>query len=280
MRSIKHLLAAAGLAILAACGGGGGSHIATGTTPAPGATDQSMGGIWTSQYTVTSGVNTGDVIQAEGIVSETGQYFAYSKNTTNGCAGLEFGQLSVSGANVTGTGSSGIVRYSTSQGVTTTCVYPDGSTSATGTLAGQVTARANLMITATGTTSLGGPLIETTNFTFSSLYLNPSSLAAIAGNYNDGGLTMTVDANGAVFEQNPNGCVITGQVSVINAAYNAYGVSVSFSSCSGTSAGLNGVAASGLITLDASTSPATVIGGVTANIGGQTFVEVFDLARM
>jgi hypothetical protein len=239
-----------------------------------------MGGIWTSRYTVASGVDTGDVIQAEGIVSETGQYFAYSQNTTNGCAGLEFGQLSVSGANVTGTGNSGIVRYSTSQGVTTTCTYPDGSTSATGTLAGQVTAHASLMITATGTTSLGGPLVETTNFTFSSLYLNPSSLAAIAGNYNDGGLTMTVDANGAVFEQNPNGCVITGQVSIINAAYNAYGVSVSFSSCTGTSAGLNGVVASGLLTLDTSTSPATVIGGVTANIGGQTFVEAFDLARM
>src|SRR5258708_27848130 len=105
-------------------------------------------------------------------------------------------------------------------GATTRCVYPDGSTSASGTLAGQVAARTSLMVTATGTTSLGGALIETTNFTFSSLYLNPSSLAAIAGNYNDGGLTMTVDANGAVFEQDPSGCVMSGQVAIINASYN------------------------------------------------------------
>ncbi|HTD74132.1 MAG TPA: hypothetical protein VK652_11440 [Steroidobacteraceae bacterium] len=242
--------------------------------------DQSPGGIWTSQYTVTSGANTGDVIQAEGIVSETGQYFAYSKDTTTGCAGLEFGQLSVSGANATGTGNSAMVRYSTMPGGATNCVYPDGSTSATGTLAGQVAARASLMVTATGTTSLGSALIETTNYTFSSLYLNPSSLAAIAGNYNDGGLNMTLDANGAVFEQGPNGCVMSGQVSIINASYNAYGIQLTFANCTGTSAGLNGVVASGLLTLDTATSPATVIGGISGSIGGELFVEAFNLARM
>jgi hypothetical protein len=280
MLSTKYIVTAAALATLAACGGGGGSS-GGGTTPPPPATTQSVGGIWTTQYTVTSGANTGDVITAEGIASETGQYFASSKNTTNGCAGLAFGQLSVNGSNVSGNEDAAIVRYSTAVGGATNCIYPDGSISATGTVTGTVSQRASLMLTATGTTSLGGTLpTETTTFTFSSLYLNASSLATIAGNYNDAGLTMTVDTNGAIFEQDPNGCIISGHVSIINSSYNAYGIQVTFANCTGTSASLNGVVASGLVTLDTATSPATVIGGVTANIGGQLFVEAFNLPRM
>ncbi|HEY6619777.1 MAG TPA: hypothetical protein VIY68_09550 [Steroidobacteraceae bacterium] len=279
MLSIRYAISVSVLVTLAACGGGGASG--GGTTPPPPTTNQSVGGIWTTQYTVTSGSNTGDVIVAEGIASETGQYFAYSKNTTNGCAGLAFGQLSVNGNNVSGNEDAAIVRYSTAVGGATNCVYPDGSTSATGTIIGTVSQRASLMLTASGTTSLGGALpADSTTFTFSSLYLNASSLATIAGNYNDGGPTMTVDANGAIFEQDPNGCVLSGQVSIINPAYNAYGIQLTFANCTGTSAGLNGVVASGLVMLDTSTSPATVIGGITGNISGQLFVEAFNLPRM
>jgi hypothetical protein len=280
MLSIKHAVTVSVLVTLAACGGGG-STSGGSTAPPPPATTQSVGGIWTTQYTVASGANTGDVITAEGIASETGQYFAYSKNTTNGCAGLAFGQLSVSGSSVSGNVDAAIVRYSTAPGGATNCVYPDGSTSATGTFAGTVSQRSSLALTATGTTSLGGALpAETTTFTFSSLYLNASSLSTIAGNYNDAGLTMTVDANGAIFEQDPNGCIISGHVSIINSSYNAYGIQLTFANCTGTSANLNGVVASGLVTLDTATSPAAVIGGITANIGGQLFVEAFTMPRM
>jgi len=281
MRCIKDIFPIGAFLTLAACGAGGGGGISNSIHPIPGPVTQSVGGIWTSQYTVTSGVNTGDVINVEGIATETGQYFAYSKNTTNGCAGLVFGQLSVSADNVSGAENAAIVRYSTIPGVTTNCVYPDGSTSATGTLTGTVSQRASLMLTATGTTSLGGALpAETTTFTFSSLYMNPSSLAAIAGNYDDGGPTMTVDANGAIFEQDPNGCVLSGQVSIIDASYNAYGIQLTFANCTGTSTVLNGVVASGLVTLDTATSPATVIGGITGKASGQLFVEAFNLPRM
>jgi hypothetical protein len=276
MLSTRHAVTVSVLISLAACGGGGG-----GAPPPPPATTQSVGGIWTSQYTVTSGANTGDVINVQGIASEAGQYFAYSKNTSNGCAGLAFGQLSVNGSNVSGNEDAAIVRYSTAVGGVTSCVYPDGSTSATGTITGTVSQRASLMLTATGTTSLGGALpAEATTFTFSGLYLNASSLATIAGNYNDGGPIMTVDANGAIFEQDPNGCVLSGQVSIINASYNAYGIQLTFANCTGTSASLNGVVASGLVTLDTNTSPVTVVGGITGNISGQLFVEAFNLPRM
>jgi hypothetical protein len=281
MLSIKHAVTVSAFITLAACGGGGASTSGGGTPPPPPATTQSVGGIWTTQYTVTSGANTGDVITAEGIASETGQYFAYSKNTTNGCAGLAFGQLSVNGSNVSGNEDAAIVRYSTAVGGATNCIYPDGSTSATGTIAGTVSQRASLMLTATGTTSLGGALpAETTDFTFSSLYLNPSSLATIAGNYDDGGPTLNVNANGVIFEQDPNGCVLNGQVTMIDASYNAYSIQITFENCTGSTASLNGVTALGLVTLDTSTSPATIVGGMTANIAGQLFAEAFNLPRM
>jgi hypothetical protein len=278
MRYINPMLSAVAALTLAACGGTGGGT-ANGT-PTP-VMNESVGGIWNTQYTVTSGVNTGDVIQAEGIVSETGEYFAFSKNTTNGCAGIALGSLSVNGANVSGTENAAIVRYSTISGVNTSCIYPDGTTSATGSVTGQIASRASLTLTATGTTSQGNALpSETTTFSFSNLYLNASSLAAIAGNYNDGGLTMTVDANGAIFEQDPNGCILSGQVSIINASYNAYSVHLTFANCTGADAILNGVTASGLVTLDTQVSPTVVVGGVSGTVNSQPFVEIFDLPRM
>jgi hypothetical protein len=278
MRYFKSIVSATALLTLAACGGGG-SPGANGQ-PVP-VMNESPGGIWTTQYTVASGANTGDVIQAEGIVSETGQYFAFSKNTTNGCAGIAQGQLSVNGANVSGSENAAIVRYSTISGVNTNCIYPDGTTSATGTITGQVASRASLTLTIAGSTSAGGALpSESTTFNFSSLYLNASSLAAIAGNYNDGGPTMTVDANGAIFEQDPNGCILTGQVSIINASYNAYSVRLTFANCTGADVVLNGVTASGLLTLDTQVSPVAVIGGVSATVNGRPIVEIFNLPRM
>jgi hypothetical protein len=280
MVSPKHIIAAAAFASISACGGGGGTA-GGGTAPPPTATTQSVGGIWTSQFTVTSGANTGDVINAEGIVSENGQYFLYSKNTNNGCAGLGFGQLSVNGSTVSGDEDFVTVQYSTIPGVTTNCVYPDGSTSGTGTVDGNVTQRQSLTVTATGTTSLGNALpSETTTWSFSSLYMNPSSLATIAGNYDDGGPTLSIDANGVIFEQDPNGCILNGQVSIINASYNAYGIRVTFSNCTGTSASLNGVTATGLAVLDTSTNPITIVGGLTGNIGGKVFAEAIEIPKM
>ena len=280
MRSIKHAVTVCSLTTLAACGGGGGST-GGGATPPPSATTQSVGGVWTTQYTVTSGTNTGDVINAQGIISENGQYFLYGKNTTNGCAVLGFGQLSVSGSTVSGDEDFATVQYSTIPGVTTNCVYPDGSKSGSGTVDGSVTQRQSLTVTATETTSLGSALpSETTTWSFSNLYMNPSSFATIAGNYNDGGPTLTIDGNGVIFEQDPNGCILNGQVSIIDASYNAYGIRVTFANCTGTSASLNGITLSGLAVLDTNTNPITVIGGLTGNVGGNFFAEAVELPRM
>jgi hypothetical protein len=280
MVSTKHIIAAAAFISISACGGGGGSAGNVATAP-PTATTQSVGGVWTTQYTVTSGANAGDVINAQGIVSENGQYFLYSKNTNNGCAGLGFGQLSVSGSTVSGDEDFATVQYSTVPGVTTNCVYPDGSKSGTGTVDGSVTQRQSLTVTGTGTTSLGTVLpSETTTWSFSSLYMNPSSLATIAGNYNDGGPTLSIDANGVIFEQDPNGCIINGQISIIDASYNAYGIRVTFANCTGTSASLNGFTATGLAVLDTNTNPITIVAGLSGNVGGNFFATAIEIPKL
>jgi hypothetical protein len=261
---------------LGACGGGSGNQIIS-----PIADNQAVGGFWTTQYTVASGENMGDVIDSEAIVSDTGEYFLYSKNTTNGCAGLGFGQLSAAGNAVTGTVDFATVQYTTIPGIVTNCVYPDGSTSGTGTVTGDVTQQSSLTITESGTTSMGTALpAATTTWAFSNLYLNPSSLATISGNYNDGGATLTIDTNGVIVEQDADGCEINGQISIINSSYNVYGVQFTFSNCTGTDASLNGVSASGLVMLDTSTSPVTLVGGVNGTVDGEFFAEAFELPMM
>ena len=277
MVSLKGVIVGGTLVVLSACGGGDG---ASSSTP-PTATNQSAGGIWNTQYTVTSGANTGDVVDAVGIITENGQYFVVSKNTNNGCAALGFGNLSADGSSISGNEDAAIVQYTTISGVTPNCVYPDGSTSGTASITGTVSQRQSLSITEMATTSMGMALpTDTTTWTFNSLYMNPSSLATIAGNYSDGNVTLNINASGVVFEQDANGCVINGQVSTINASYNAYAVQFTVSSCTGADAFLNGASFSGLATLDTTASPATLIAGVNGNAGGEPYALFYEFPKM
>jgi hypothetical protein len=266
------------LLFLAACGrGGGGSGSSNDPPPA---TNQAVGGIWTTQYTVTSGTNTGDVIDALALISENGQYFEYGKNTTNGCAAIGFGNVSASGTTLSGSGDYVVVQYTTIPGVTVDCVDPDGSDSGTSSITGSITQRVSADITETDTTSMGTVIPESTQtYTFSSLYLNPSSLSTIAGNYADGSATLSISGSGVISEQDSNGCVLSGQVSIINATYNAYAVQVSWANCTGSDTVLNGVSVSGLVTFDTSQSPAALVGGVSGNVSGKAFAEIFDLPQ-
>lgn len=263
---------------LAACGGGGSSGSASNN--APPATNQAVGGIWSTQYTVTSGANTGDVIDALALVSENGQYFEYGKNTTNGCAAIGFGNVSASGTTLSGSGDYVVVQYTTIPGVTVNCVDPDGSESGTSSLTGSITQRSAADITEMDTTSLGTAMPESTQtYTFSSLYLNPSSLSTIEGNYADGSATLSITGSGMISEHDSNGCVLSGQASIINSAYNAYAVQISFANCTGSDAALNGVSVSGIVIFDTSQSPAALVGGVSGNISGKAFAEIFELPQ-
>ena len=142
------------LVMLCGCGGGGGGTSSGGGAPPP-PTNQSPGGFWTTQYTITSGANNGDMVQAKALVTENGDFFFAGINTTNGCADVGFGQASVTGSSISGTTEIAIVTFTTVPGVTVTCAYPDGSTSGTGTISGTLTQRSSMTLTDSGTTSAG-----------------------------------------------------------------------------------------------------------------------------
>ena len=261
------------IAAVSACGGGSSSSDPPPTPP----TNQSVGGIWTTQYTVTSGPNTGDTIKAAAIVTESGQFYYSARNQNNGCADIGFGQASVTGNSISGNLNGASVQYTTIAGVNTACTYPDGSTSAPGTISGTVSQRSSMTLTLTATTSMGTALgSDTETWTFSNIYDESSSLATVAGNYTDGSDTLSINSNGAIFEQDPTtGCVLNGQISVIDAQYNAYSVSVTFASCTGNAAAANGLTMTGLATLDQTVSPAQLDFGISASgSNGQYIVYI------
>jgi hypothetical protein len=267
---------------LSACGGGGSSGDTSNPPPPPPPppqTNQSPGGIWTVQYQEASGPNTGDTIQGRALVTEAGDLFFAGLNTANGCAVVGFGQVTVTGSAVSGSTQDAIVPFTAAA---TTCSYPDGSTSGTSTLSGTVSQRSSLSLTDTSTTSLGMALgSETHTWAYSSLYSEIPSLTNIAGNYADGADTLTISANGTIFEQDPTtGCVINGTASIVDPSYNAYALSVTWSSCTGTSAALNGQTATGLGYLDDSVTPNQVVFGVRLTVGGQTYVLAGALNKM
>ena len=77
---------------------------------------------------------------------------------------------------------------------------------------------------------------------FDPVYNRPSDLATIAAVYSTFDISgdpssFAIDATGAITGQSNSGCVLNGQVSIIDAGFNAYDVSLDLSICGG----LNGM---------------------------------------
>ena len=259
---------------LNACGGGGGGGSGGAAVSAPPAVvNQMVGGIWKGQITDASG-NTSTSLT---IVTEDGRFFTAARNNNNNFEDLGMGTLAVTGNTVSGNATVGIVVYATSPGVQIGCVYSDGSRSAIGTIAGSVVQRSSLNLTVTATTVNGTALPSIpANLTFDTRYNMASSLAAIAGNWNGPtGNILNINANGAIFSQDPvSGCVVNGQVSIINAAYNAYSASATYSNCGGSSAILNGLSANGILAIDTTVSPNLLYAGYSLTLPNATVLMV------
>ena len=114
-----------------------------------------------------------------------------------------------------------------------------------------------------GTVTHGATLVlNGVTWTYSGLYNDPSSLAAVAGSWTgelDGTLdgpastTLTIDSTGALTEQDPGtDCVLSGQISPIDPSYNAYSVTWTYSG-SDCLAGLQ--SATGIAYIDYSVEP-------------------------
>jgi hypothetical protein len=232
-------------------GGGGGGLVPTTASP---------GGIW-------QGTDTRAGQQVAGLVAETGQF-----NFRLADGALYIGTVTVSGT--TGSGSfEGFAPLGTT--------FADGSTHGTGSVSGNVQERASFTATTQFRTDGGTSYTDTLSLTFNSLYNRASSLTTIAGNFAEAGTgtVFSVTGTGTIFAQDAtSGCVINGAVSIINAAYNAYGVSVVYELCTGQYAVLNGVQLTGIGALDNSVSPERAIITLTGAAGATkiAFVEVLN----
>ncbi len=216
----------------AATGGTGGSTGSGGSTgggsspppPAQPVVPVNPTGIWD----VTGTINGKPV--AEVALIAAGKYFALASADPFGCADIAGGPY---------TAASGIYAGSSFVGSGTTlllnaCTTPTGQ-------GGYVGYKLNgsLMGTALNLSlEVGGNLIPTLGATMDKLYSEPSSLATLAGNWDDAGNTLTVNPDGTFFEQQGSGCVVNGTYTIIDATHNLYGVALEITNCSASSAGI------------------------------------------
>lgn len=215
-------------------------------------------GIWDITDTV-NGQTVSEVALIAG-----GKYYSLGSADQFGCKDVTGGTYTVNGSTFTGSGVSSLLSG---------CTAPNGQNYLSYTLSGYMMgAELNLSFDVAGT------LVPTLGATLDPLYNEPSSLAKLAGNWDDAGNTLTINPDGTFFEQTASGCVVTGAYTIIDPNHNLYGVSFEFSNCNSSIAG---IAFTGLGYLDDSNPDAwhfleDASGPDTANGGGGATVAVFD----
>jgi len=225
---------AAGFAALALAGCNGTVDIG-GSNPMP--TNQSATGIWDGTDSVT-GLNVAGYVDSAGeavFIRSDGVQFA--------------GATQVSGDTLV----AAVVGY-TNFG----SMFNDGSTYGLGTLNGTVASGSTLTLTLSFTTNGGTAETGSWSLTFSTLTNSGSSLSAISANYTDtaSGSVVSISGNGVMTGQDPaNSCVVNGTITVINSSYDIYQVSLTYESCTGSYAVLNGLTLTGLAAFNPNTSP-------------------------
>jgi hypothetical protein len=262
----------AAMALISACGGGGGGSVTLPLGPGPPdippvTTDVPVGGWWMGTTMLTTGQQ--EKLELLALVAEDGRAYFLQQDGV-----MFWGTLQSSRDRVTST--------LVGAGLLGTPLW-DGSASGTGTVSGTIWERSTIVGTQDFTTTAGGRTVSSLALTYQSMYDDNSSLATIAGNYADAlglsGGVLNIASNGTLFLQDPaSGCVINGQVSIINAAYNAYGIRFSYSSCTGLDSALNGVTFTGLAGYDAGAGQAIAL--VQGSVGGIPFANAFVFERV
>ena len=214
-------------------------------------------GIWDVNGTV-----NGNPVSEVALIAN-GMYFSHAAVDEFGCAHIAGGDYTVQGSTFTGTG------------VTTLLV--DNCTQQNylaWTLSGTLTGgELNLSFTD------GSTPVPTLGAALDPLYhLYRSSLATLVGSWDDGGNVLTVNPDGTFFEQQGNGCTITGAYTIIDPAHNLYSVSFLFDSATCSSNSIAGIQFTGLAYLTPNTSSGWYhllenASGVNAN---GALVVVFD----
>lgn len=208
------------VALLAACGSGGGGDDNT--------SSQSLGGIWRGAVTET---DTGTSYQSIGFITETGE--------------LRF--LTEDGDQVTGNVSANGNQFSgsiTSYAPLGYVYVANGLPVISGSVSGTIQERS----TFSGNASFMGTVASTFSFTYDPIYERDSSLAAVAGVYSETdsttGITETysIDVLGTITGSTSTGCLITGNISLLNSSYNVYRINVAVTFCGELNGNYTGLA--------------------------------------
>ncbi len=221
---LKGLITAMLLTSLAACGGGGGSSAPAPDAPIP---DAAIGGLWAG--TVTDNVfNEAQFFL--GVTTDDGRFRFLSADTL----GQFVGTLDASGVTLRGSGV-GIAPVGST--------WLDNSTTINISMTGTISERASMSGTWSGGTGETGSF----SFAYDGLYERGSSLSTVAGSWvsrdefdNPIG-SITIDSQGRMDAQDAAGCLYSGDLSIINASYNAYDLSLVVTNCAelnGTYSGL------------------------------------------
>jgi hypothetical protein len=220
-------------AALVSCGGG--------STPTPNPIQGvSPGGIW-------HGTDSASGLAITGLVDETG-----SGDFMRGDKAVFQGQVSTSGSNSISVDADGYPQSSVG--------FPDGSKHGIWMVTGTIQERQSISTTTKFTTDAGTSTQGTLDLTFDALYNRPSSLGTVAGAYSVGAGFLTIAADGSISGHEPTIGDYSGQISVIDPAYNLYRVQLTLS-------GL--FVGNGLATMDDTASPSRLmIVGLYAQSGG------------
>ncbi len=249
-------IAAIMMIAVSSCGGGGGGGA---TPPPPPPANVSPGGLWIGVDS-----NGGDIVA---IVTETGRFHFLTLDDLSQGSGI----ISVSNVN----NLSGDFQLVTQLGF----VFADGTTLANCTLSGTVTERQTMTVTVNCTTTAGLQSQSTATLNYDASYDRDSSLAAIAGNYQGISAVLNITGDGTIFSQDAaTGCVVNGQVGIIDAAFNAYDFGFTYNNCLGQEAILNGSTFSGIAALDNTGNPEVLIVTATGTVGAVlvSFIQALD----
>lgn len=187
-----------GASCLMACSGGSGDSLGKTST-------SELAGIW--QGTVTQSAGTASTI---GLIRRNGEYHFLSGNETS----YTTGNFQISGDRFSGSGPE----------------YDDAGVEIVA-LSGDFVSKQSL----SGVGRVNGVQTSSFELNYDSIYERGSSLARVVGTYSDTDgtytETYTIDSSGDITGSDTDGCVINGQISIVNSAYNDYGIQLTVSNC-------------------------------------------------
>lgn len=243
MKGLTILLAC----LLSACGGGGSSFNSMDDFEMP-VLNESPGGVWLGLRP-----NGTEIIV---LITEDGEF-----RMLDPFGNVGFGRATVTNENAV------TIDYVIAPPFQQT--FFDGSTGATCTATGSVYERVRMDITTDCTSAEGTVFGGLINLQFADISARVSGLGAIAGMYNFNDSVLTIDSNGMLFLQGATtGCVIDGQVAVVDPDWNLYVAEFSTENCMNEFTPLNGKVWEGVVSLVEESGIDVILGGFHTEVDG------------